>query len=70
MAIHSKPQVKHGEGGSEKSLINDKAQPLLLHLLPYLLILPNIQNFLMDASPFNRQWQKEGESMSPSSYQI
>jgi hypothetical protein len=29
---------------------------LLLHLLPYLLSHPNIQNLLMDVSPFNREW--------------
>jgi hypothetical protein len=30
-------------------------QTLLLHPLPYLLSHPNIQNLLMDVSPFNRQ---------------
>jgi hypothetical protein len=44
------------EGGSEKPLTNDKAPSLLLHPLPYLLSHPNIQNLLMDVSPFNRQW--------------
>jgi hypothetical protein len=29
---------------------------LLLHPLPYPLSHPNIQNLLMDISPFNRQW--------------
>jgi hypothetical protein len=67
LAVLCKPQDKHGEGGAEKPLTSDKAPVLtsllLLHLLPHLVSQSNIQNLLMDVSPFNRKWQEEGESM-------
>jgi hypothetical protein len=56
LAIICKPQDKHGEGGPEKPLTNDKAPipiapPSVLPSKP-----PHIQNLLVGASPFNGQW--------------
>jgi hypothetical protein len=70
LAILCKPQDKHGEGGPEKPLIKDKAPPLLLHPLPYLLSNPNVQNLLRVLPPPTGNGRKRVSLMYPSSYQI
>jgi hypothetical protein len=45
-----------GKEDKKSHLPMTKPPSLLLHPLPYLLGHSNIQNLLMDISPFNRQW--------------
>jgi hypothetical protein len=49
-------KINMGKEDHKCPLSVTRPPPLLLHPLPYLLSHPNIQNLLMGASPFNRQW--------------